>query len=187
MIVSLNKKNHIYTVDGIVTPSVSDVLDVFFPPTPFYTEEGRDDGDFRHQWYAFLSQGNKPENAPGSRIADAIDGFKKFMADVKPEYVSGEISYSHPILKYCGTPDVVFKLNSRLAVVDYKPKTKNKRTQLQVALYFSLLRANNIMVQDRYELRCYDGIYRLDNHTNAEDMRRAEIMVAAFHAAQFYK
>ena len=178
---------HIYRVDGIIWPSVSMILDVYIPPTPFYTEEGREDGHFRHEWYAFLAQGGTAAKPPYPKIEPAIEGFKKFMSDVRPEYVFGERPMSHPVLGYCGTPDVVFKINARLALVDYKPKAKNKRTMLQTALYYLMLRANGVMVEDRYELRLYDGIYRLDKHTDAADIRRAEIMVAAFNAAKFYK
>jgi hypothetical protein len=187
MTIEINKEKHIYTVDGVVVPSVSDILDVYFPASNFYTEEGREDGHYRHEWYSELSQGFETVNQPYVKIEPAINGFKKFMAEVKPEYVFGEKPFFHPTLKYCGTPDVVFKINTRLAVVDYKPKAKNKRTRLQTALYYPMLRANGVMVQDRYELRCYDGIYRLDKHDDLQDMRRAEIMVAAFHASQFYK
>jgi hypothetical protein len=109
------------------------------------------------------------------------------MADVRPEYVSGELPYFHPTLQYCGTPDLVCKLAGRLSIIDFKPKSKAKRTKVQTALYYSLLRANGIMILDRYELRLYDGIYRLDRHEDPSDVRRAEIMVAAYHAAQFYK
>lgn len=180
-------ESHIYTVDGYVTPSVSDILDVYFPPTPFYTEQGREDGTFRHEWYAFLAQGGTAAKPPYPKIEPSIASFKKFMAEVQPEYIFGERPCFHPVLRYCGTPDVVFKINARLALVDYKPKTRNRRTMLQTALYYLMLRANGVMVEDRYELRLYDGIYRLEKHTDAADMRRAEIMVSAFNAAKFYK
>jgi len=187
MTVDLNKKTHIYTVDGIVMPSVSTILDVYFPPSAFYTEQGRDNGHYRHEWYSELAQGFEATNEPYAEIAPAVDGFKKFMAEVKPEYVSGEIPYFHPVLNYCGTPDVVFKINNRLAVCDFKPKNKTKRTRLQTALYYMMLRVNGVMVVDRYELRCYDGVYRLEAHNDTQDMRRAEMMVAAYASAQFYK
>lgn len=137
-----------------------------------------------------MAQGNKVSDSkepPYVEIAPAVDGFVKFLSEVKPEYVSGEIPYFHPTLKYCGTPDTVMKIGGRLSVIDYKPKQKNKRTIAQTALYYLLLNANKIPVRDRYELRLYDGIYRLQKHEDTGDMRRVEIMVAAYQAAQFYK
>ena len=187
MQIKLDKEKHIYTVDGLPIPSVSDILSVYFPASQFYTEYGRDNGKYRHEWYAELSQGYELENEPYAEILGAVNGFKKFMAEVKPEYISGEISYHHPTLKFCGTPDVIFNIDSRLSVVDYKPKSKTKRTRVQTALYFSMLRANKIPILDRYELRCYDGIYRLEKHDDMQDVRRAEMMVAGYHAAQFFK
>ena len=179
--------DHIYRVDGVITPSVSDILNVFFPPSGFYTVEGRENGHARHEWYAFLAQGFEPKDPPDEKIAPAIDGFQKFMAEIKPEYVSGEVPYHHPTLHFCGTPDAVMKIGGKLAVVDFKPKTKNNRTRLQTALYYLMLRTNGVMVEDRFELRLYDGLYRLEKHGDAQDMRRAELMVAAFQASQFYK
>ena len=176
-----------FAVNGIPAPSVSDILDLYFPPSNYYTEEGREDGHFRHEWYAFLAQGGVEEVSPYDKIKPAVDGFKKFLAEVKPVYKSGEIPYFHPTLRYCGTPDAVMEIGGRLSIVDYKPKAKQKRTMLQTALYYLLLRANGIMVLDRFEVRLYDGIYRMEKHDDPQDMRRAEIMVAAFQAAQFYK
>lgn len=179
--------NHRYWVGGNLIPSVSNILDVFFPPSCFYTEEGRTNGHERHEWYSYLAQGIEPDFAPDEKISGAVKGFRKYLAEVKPEYVSGEIPYYHPILRFCGTPDSVSKISGQLAVVDYKPKAKNKRTIAQTAFYYLLLNANAIPVRTRYELRLYDGIYRLENHLDPQDMRRAEILVAAYHASQFYK
>lgn len=185
--ITVDKDKHIYRVDSGVVPSVSDILDTYFEKCPFYTEAGREAGHARHKWYAFLSQGFVTDDTPEADIVDAVNGFKKFMAEVKPEYISGEIPYYHPALRYCGTPDAVFNIGGKLSVMDYKPKAKNKRTMVQTALYCLMLRANGIMVVDRYQLRLYDGLYRMEKYEDPQDMRRAEIMVAAYHASGFYK
>ena len=114
--------NHEYTVDGLKVPSVTEILNVYFPPCGFYTEEGQQDGKYRHEWYAALAQGIETTNEPYPKIAPAIEGFKKFLADVKPEYVSGEIPYHHPTLRYCGTPDVVFRIGDKLDKVHINAK-----------------------------------------------------------------
>lgn len=187
MNVTLDKEKHLYMVDGVATPSVSDILNMYFPPSSYYTEEGREDGHYRHEWYAFLAKGGIAKEPPYTKIAPAVAGFEKFLVEVKPVYVSGEIPYFHPTLRYCGTPDAVMIMANRLAVVDYKPNAINKRTRVQTALYYPLLQVNKIPVLDRYELRCYDNIYRLEKHEDLQDIRRAEVMVAAFHASQFYR
>lgn len=194
-------KDHRYWIDDVRYPSVTEIINFFLPPNVFYTQEGRDNGHAKHEWFNFLSQDGIAENEPDARIAKAIAGYKKFKTEVNPVFISGEVPYRHSVLNYCGTPDVVFKLSDRLAVVDYKPKAKNKRTKLQTALYYLMLRDNGIMVVDRYELRLYDGMYRLEKHTDKEDMIRGEIMAKAYNkgdgdkkmmeiarqAAQFYK
>jgi hypothetical protein len=202
MQITIDKK-HRYTVDGELVPSVSTILNYFLPPSGFYTPEGAELGHCRHDWYNFLLRKEKPKHPPHKDIIEAVKGFEKFLAEVKPEYISGEIPYFHHVLKYCGMPDAVLKINGRLSVTDFKPKTRNKRTRLQTALYYLMLRANGVMVVDRYEARFYNGIYRLEAHTDIQDMVRAEIMVNAFNepegkrkdalmkvalqAAEFYK
>jgi len=180
--------NHIYHLeDGRTPPSVSAILDIFIPPSPFYTEEGRDNGRIRHEWYGHLIQG-LPADEPEEKFVGAVNGFKKFLQEVKPVYLSGEIPYFHPTLNYCGQPDIVCEINKRLSVVDCKPKTKQKRTIAQTAGYFSLLHANGIKTLDRYELRMGNGIYRLELHPdNYMDVKRFETMAAAVMAAGFYK
>ena len=179
--------SHIYRLDGRARDSVSRVLDLFFPPTPFYTEEGRDLGTVRHLWFHALVRGQVMENEPDPRIGGAVIGFRKFMADVQPLYVTGEESFHDPVLDVCGTPDLVAEIGGRLAVVDYKPPTKNKRTLVQTAAYSLMLRANRFPILDRYELRLGNGIYRLDKHRDADDEKRWPVMVAAFRAASHYR
>jgi hypothetical protein len=180
-------ENHVYHVGGRTPPSVTSILDLYFPPSNFYTPVGAMMGTARHQWFHALAQGLELENEPDRRIAGAVLGFKKFLEEVKPVYVSGEISYHDPILDVCGTPDLVAEIAGRLAVIDYKPENKNKRTQMQTAAYALMLRRNNVPVVDRYELRLGDGYYRLDKHRNADDEKRWPILVAAFRAAEYYR
>ena len=127
------------------------------------------------------------ENEPDPRIAGAVAGFRKFMAEVNPKYISGEVPYYDSVLIVCGKPDLVAEIASKLSIVDYKPETKNKRTPVQTAAYALMLRHNNIQILDRYELRLLDGDYRLDRHRSTDDEKRWPVLVAAFHAANYYR
>ncbi|MDE2099521.1 MAG: hypothetical protein KGL39_19875 [Patescibacteria group bacterium] len=178
-------EHHIYKADGIIYPSTNEILNLYFPPSEWYTEEGREKGTKRHKWYEAIAQGLELENEPDPRIAGAVAGFRKFWADAKPTYLFSEQPFVDPI-GVGGKPDLVCILNGRLSIVDYKPKNKNKRTPLQTAAYFHNLRANGHMILDRYELRLLDGDYRLEAHQDKNDIYRWLTMVSAYNARAFY-
>ena len=185
----LNEETHTYILpDGRTPPGVNKVLDLYFPPCGFYTEDGQVIGKVRHQWFHALAQGIELENEPDPRIAGEISGFNRFMAEVKPVYVSGEIPYFDSVLGVCGKPDFVGLISKRLSCVDWKPQSKYKRTAAQVAGYTVMLRRNKIPILDRYALRLYDdGKYRLDQFKDDGDLTRWAALVNGYNAALFYR
>lgn len=176
-----------YRIGDLRPPRVTNILDLFFPPSKFYTEEGRTKGTARHLWYHAIAQGLEMENEPNPIIAAEVASFRRFMAEVRPVYISGEIPYYDAEVGVCGTPDLVCEIEGILSVVDFKPEAKNARTPLQTAAYKRMLRANRIPVINRFELRLSEGFYRLEPHRNTDDEKRWPIMAAAFHAASHYK
>ena len=176
--------DHVYTVGGIRKPGVNEILSLYFPPSNFYTEAGKQKGTARHSWYHALIQGLEIASEPDERIAAEIAGFRKFMAEVKPRYILGEASFGAP--GFCGTPDLYCELAGRLAVVDFKPANAQPRWKLQTAAYQTLLTANGHPVQDRYALRLLPGDYRLDAHKDAGDLPRWRAMVFGYAARRFY-
>ncbi len=190
MKVTLDEKEHIYRLeDGRTPPSVTQVLNLYFPfPVQFMPTDATDIGTVRHQWYHALAQGQELENEPDPRIAGEVGGFRRFMEEVRPVYVSGELPYFDPILNVCGKPDFVGLISNRLSCVDWKPQGKYKRTVAQVAGYTVMLRRNKIPILDRYALRLYDdGKYRLDQFKDDGDLTRWAALVNGYNAASFYR
>lgn len=179
--------DHVYRVNGIIKPGTNQVLNVYFPPSPFYTEAGRDLGAARHLWFDFLARALEPAEDPDPRIAGEVAGFKRWLEDYKPLRHGGETPLYDAELGVCGTPDWWGMVEGRLAIVDFKPKAKNKRTPVQTASYQHNLLANGVPVVDRYELRLGDGTYRFEPHEDDEDVSRWEAMVYGYHAAGFYR
>ena len=175
--------------DGRTPPRVSNILDCYFPfPVQFMPEDAAINGTVRHQWFHALAQGMEMENEPDHRIVGQVEAFKRFLAEVKPVYISGELPYFDPVLGVCGTPDLVAEIAGRLAVADYKPGSKNMRTRSQTAAYKVMLNRNQVPVLDRFELRLYaDGKYRLEKHTDEGDLRRWPALVAGYMAATHYR
>ena len=178
--------DHNYTVDGVPHPGVSTILNIYFPPSEFYTEAGKEKGTIRHSWYNFLAQGLTPGEKPDPRIAGEMEQFRKWLVLVQPCRLGGEKPFAVKGL-VCGTPDWYGEIAGRLSVVDFKPKTRNKRTQVQTAAYQYILKKNNIMILDRYELRLSPTTFRLEKHKDINDVRRWEAMMYGFFAAEFYR
>lgn len=190
MIVTLDEATHTYRLpDGRTPPSVSQILNLYLPvPIHFMPADAVNIGTVRHQWFHALAQGLGLENEPDPRIAGAVTGFRKFLAEVKPRYISGEVPYFDDLLGVCGTPDLVAEIAGRLSVCDYKPEARAKRTRAQTAAYAVMLQHNKFMVLDRYELRLYaDGSYRLNQHKDNLDLRRWTAMAYGYHAAAHFK
>ena len=190
MIVTLDEKEHIYRLeDGRKPPSVTKILSLYFPfPVQFMPPDAADIGTIRHQWFHELAQGHELEDEPDQRISGSVAGFRRFMEEVKPIYVSGEVAYFDPVLGVCGKPDFVGLVSNRLSCIDWKPASKYKRTQAQLAGYTVMLRRNKVPVLDRFSLRLYaDGKYRLDPFKDDGDLTRWAALVNGWKAAQFYK
>ena len=187
MNVTLDAVTHIYTVEGLGSPSsMSKVLDIYWPPSPFFTKEGADKGTSRHTWYQPIFQGLETENEPDPRIAAEVEGCRKFMREHRPEFILGEVPMYDKERCVCGTADLYCKMHGRLAVVDAKPKNKQKRWMAQTAGYKRMLIANGYPVLDRYALRLLPGTYRLDKHDDEMDLDNYDDMVRGFHARAYY-
>ena len=180
-------ENHIYHVGNVRKPSVSKVLDLYFPPTGFYSEEGRELGIASHSWFDFLARGCEPTEEPDERIADEVAAFRKFLAEVKPLFIFGEKILYDDVLGVCGKPDLYCEIQGRPSVIDYKPRNSNVRWIAQTAAYQCLIAANGFPVLDRYALRLLPGNYRLDQHKDKNDLSRWRAFVAGFKARDFYE
>lgn len=180
-------ENHVYTVAGKGRKvSVSKVLDLYFPPTPFYSDEGREKGTARHLWFAAIIQGLEIVSQPDERIAAEIEGFRKFVADVKPKYIFGEVPLYDDVSDVCGTPDLYCEIQGRPSVIDFKPKNKQERWKAQTAAYQSLLTANGHPCLDRYAVRVLPGDYRMEAHKDANDLLNWRRFVDGYKARGYY-
>ncbi len=186
MEIKLDEK-HVYTVGGQRKPGVNEILNLYFPPCSFYSESGMQKGTARHSWYHALIQGLEIASDPDERIAGEVAGFRKFLAEVKPRYILGEVYLYDDALGFCGTPDLYCEIGGRFSCIDYKPANAQPRWKLQTAAYQTLLTANGHPVQDRYALRLLPGEYRLDAHKDAGDLSRWRAMVSGFQARKFYE
>lgn len=185
MTIRLDTAHRYWRGDQLI-PGTNEVIDTYFEPCRFFTEDGRDKGLARHIWFHFLVQGQEPDSEPDPRIASEVASFRSWLSEVKPVYIGGELPFFDSNLNVCGTPDIFAEIFGVLSVVDFKPAARATRTRLQTAAYKLNLIANGIPIVNRYELRLSDGKYRFEKHEDRGDEARWRAMVQGFHAASFY-
>lgn len=189
MKVELDEKTHLYTYEGRPVPGFSEICKALgiIKPNPFYTADGRAEGNAIHQWLLFLAKGYESNEAPDPRIAGRVEGIRKFLRESAFRFVGGEEPQYCADLGYCGSPDLWGIIDSRTCVLDCKRGAKMKHHALQTAAYRLLLSDNRFNARQRFCLYLRDGDYRLIEHTDDQDEKRWRAIVSAYNASQFYK
>ncbi len=151
-------------------------------PNPFFTQEGREQGQAIHQWLYFLAQNKKSTAAPDPRIANRVEGVRKFLADTRFLISGGETPLYEPTLSFCVMPDLWGHIGKLSFVIDGKRGAKLKIHRLQTAAQKLALKANGFNASRRAGLYLRDNDYRLDQHDDVADERNWVAIVRGFHA-----
>ncbi len=184
----LDPETHTYYLGERRIPSYSGIVaDMgITKPNPFYTDSGREEGIGLHMWLHFLASGRVPMSEPDPRIAGRVEGIRKFLRDTKPVFVGAEEPQYHPS-GYATTPDLWCHIGNWAWIIDAKRGAKLPSHRLQTAAQSLALAHAGFRGQKRGALYLKDGDYRLDEHSDAQDMPRWLCIVAAYHVSQSYK
>lgn len=181
-------ENHKYWIEGRQIPGHSEILeDLGFKKNPYWTEEGRKKGIALHKWLLFYAQGNKTDDLPDPRIASKVEGIKKFFKENKFIFANGETPLNHVRLRYCVTPDLWGFFGNHRVVIELKNGNRMMRHRLQTAAQAIALEDNSFPNAQRYALYLKHYDYKLEMHTDEEDLPSWEAIVLAYHAKQRYK
>lgn len=175
-----NQELHRYTLDGLVIPSVTKILqlagigpDLSNIPAAIL-ENKRMIGTFVHEATEYVDMGGIPEIYPG---ADGyIDAYRKFKSEYEFEPLEAELQIFSKSLKYAGTIDRVGEIKSKLAIVDIKTTSVLEIGYVgpQTAAYEQAYKefTGTRKSLDRYALQLRsDGNYRLDKCKDKEDLQ----------------
>ena len=166
--VKFDSENHIYTVDGKVVPSVTQILDLLS-----YEEFGKIDkstldyaskrGTAIHEATESLDMGLEAEI--DAETEPYVKAYMDFTRDYKPTWLGIEEMVYHPEFEFCGTIDRLGKIGNKFIVMDIKTVSSPDRlTYTKVCMQTFMY---SLCLEDKYETYALflkkDGTYRLFN------------------------
>ena len=157
--VVVDRKTHIYTVDGSRKPSVTDILaDAGISNnSAFIPESARVRGTRVHRVIAEIETiGASPSLGNYRELAGYVDAYLEWRESAglgNPQYV--EQSFYRPDLDYCGTPDQVWT-EAHHTIVDFKSGSPSVADAVQLTGYADLLLwATNKTAKDIQKISVY--------------------------------
>lgn len=141
--VVFDEATHIYRVDGVLTPGVSEILKSagfsnYSMVNKKICEAAKRFGDAGHTMCKLWDMGILNVAILDLRLVPYLEGYRKFLVTYKPEILPDWIekpSYS-PKWRFGFTPDRVAKINGKLTIYDLKfVTTIQEATSIQLAGY----------------------------------------------------
>ncbi|MCY1166583.1 hypothetical protein D9M73_65260 [compost metagenome] len=173
--------SHRYTVDGVVLPSVTQILKPLysFHGVPAEVLEAKAAlGTAVHRACELLDNDDLDQESEEGKaglepIAGYLAGYVKFKAEVRPVVLENETKLFHPVHHYAGTIDRRYTVNRDLWDIDLKSTVAmSPVVGLQTAAYSELFRANGDRRRPRRgALQLFpDGKYKLWEFTEPSDL-----------------
>lgn len=135
-----DEKPHRYTLDGLVLPSVTQVLSsVGIIDTQWFNEAGKWRGSAVHKWCELEDVGTIKEYAMDKRAEKYLDAWRKFKSETGiKEWVAIEVpAYSR--FGFAGTADRIALNGNTGFVIDLKTGAIPNWARLQLAAYADML------------------------------------------------
>jgi hypothetical protein len=167
---------HIYTVDGVKYPSVTQVISDtrLYGDTSYFTEYSADRGRFVHRIIEYHLSCQLDEDTIDPALCGYFEAWRRF--EQEASYVSDECekvmaSHHH---HFAGTIDHIGHLNGHYCVIDVKSGGPSPAHAIQTAGYSILLNHPGVK---RFSLHLKDdGSYKLIEHKERQD---SQIFMAA--------
>jgi hypothetical protein len=106
--VAFNKEGHIYTADGKIIPSITQILKAEgFIDTTFYDEWSRDKGSMVHLAIHYDITGELDEDTIDDEIRPYMIAWRKFLSHSGFTVDKSEVPAINKLYGYAGTPDLV--------------------------------------------------------------------------------
>jgi hypothetical protein len=144
MKIDFEPEGHVYRIDGVVVPSVTQILrDQGLSPAPESYRGGdycRDRGTLVHTATALSDEGDLDYVGLDPVLRPFVDGWCLFLADTKCEVRSIEQRVAHALLGVAGTLDRIIVMPPEYrTLLDIKTGSVGPETAIQTAAYAKLL------------------------------------------------
>jgi len=181
-LIEFNEEKHIYTIDGRVIPSVTDICspitaDHYGSINSAVLEMASRRGTAVHEATELIDLGSMPDDDP--EIDGYVNAYLDFLLDYNPkwEYIEwvGHYKGEYDGLEFCGTVDRAGRVGDEFWVLDIKttasPTKENYiATCCQTRAYEMMLETNHLCKRKILYLK-KDGSYRLiDCEEKEEEM-----------------
>lgn len=177
--IEFDETSHVYRVDGIVYPSVTQILESAGLPElsrvpADILEWKRDLGSKVHRAIEFLDDDDLNFDTLLPEWRPYIESYQKFKRESGFEPLAAEEPVFHPVYKYPGKPDRIGILNGKISLIDYKTGLIDlKSVGPQTAAYSEAWNHDCKIgdnIRKRYALKLSkDGTYKLIECKNPND------------------
>jgi len=187
--VTFQKEGHKYfDAEGREVPSVSEILKHFGisdidSMRKFIGNEALEAsaefGTCVHQTCALHDQDNLAECDP--LVIPWLNGWKSFVKDYNPSFLSIEEPMASVIWGFAGTPDRVTSDGKYNYIVDIKTGVKTVAEEIQTALYQILAEENlKIKIAKRYSIHLSEGFYKIVPHEDKGNINTAKCLLGIY-------
>ena len=165
-------ENHVYYIDGVIIPSVTQIiteagLTNFSKCSEEVLERARDFGSNVHLACKYWDEQKLNEKTLDGNIRPYLDGWIKFTKEIKPMWSNTETPLYSKKYGFAGTPDRIGILNKCKVIVDIKTSSVvSASTAIQLAGYEILSSATLIK---RYSVKLEPDKYTLREYTDRID------------------
>ena len=178
-VLTFDAETHTYKINGVVVPSVTQVLDEGgFIDKTWFTEGGRNRGTYVAQATQFDDEGALNWDALDDKLKGYVTAWRGFLKDTKWEVVAIEQRVHNPEMGYAGTLDRIMDNGYWRWVLDIKTGASQKWHSLQTAAYAACMER----AQKRASLVLKEnGTYKLHEHTGWGDRRVFYAALSCYH------
>ncbi|MBF0336928.1 MAG: PD-(D/E)XK nuclease family protein [Nitrospirae bacterium] len=189
--VSFDDATHTYTLNGVVQPSVTQILLAMelYKGHEFMTDEHATRGKYVHLACELLDRDDLDETDLDESLRGYVEAYKKFKVEsgFKPELI--EYRVCSRIYGFAGTLDRTGTINEIYCILDIKSGVKQPCDALQTAAYMVALGEEKGWEKkvrcQRYALYLgKDETYKLEQHANHTDK---DVFLSALAVCKYKK
>lgn len=174
---TFEKDTHTYRLDGVVVPSVTQILKEFglvdfSGIDPDVLKKAADRGTYVHKCCELIFHNDLDIDAIDPEAVPYVQAFQKFLAEQCGhdgfKIIEMEKAIFHPFLRYAGTLDILAERFKEPWIIDIKTGAPQISYALQTAAYencFPAVHKRACLYLSR------DGKYRLHPYTDGNDVR----------------